>query len=154
MKVVRKRLPGSPLAELVVTLAEGADVVPGEVLGYRCVECAAADETRMQVLHEDDCPHDGEHGERVYGTAELPDHPLDDRSVELLPQHPIAMVMAADYNAQEGVGENVPVAYRCEECGNADESVFEIVHDETCSLARTALQDQPGVRVATDGGTR
>ena len=45
------------------------------------------------------------------------------------------------------------LAFRCGECGNSDETLVEIRHDEDCSLAgRFGPMAAPGRAARTDGG--
>jgi hypothetical protein len=84
---------------------------------------------------------------------------------ELLPDHPIVALKATTTDRTMGIHNGEVMAYRCIECGAADEDVFELVHDEDCKLAGASephgydtrgdgcLGDRPtlGEPVATDG---
>lgn len=55
-------------------------------------------------------------------------------TAELLPEHPILKLTATQTIPQAGIYNGEVIAYRCIECGAADEDVFEIVHDGDCTL--------------------
>lgn len=88
---------------------------------------------------------------------------------ELLPNHPIIILRAAETNNDLGIMAGEVIAYKCLECRNVDETLSQIVHQEDCRLAGqtkpTAYADRPQSfeadahacdcdpgRVATDGG--
>ena len=58
-----------------------------------------------------------------------------DVSAELLPCHAIDVLVATGTDQSIDVRNGEPVGFRCRECGAVGASVFEIVHDESCSLA-------------------
>lgn len=131
MRVAFEPLDGTDIRRMVVVEPRETDHIPGETAGYWCPECHQADETLDQIWHEEYCHHAGEHGRAHYDDLE-PDvdagpTPEFDRA------HPITVIIAAE---TEGAGAHngEVIAFRCE-CGNADEDVFEIVHDERCDLA-------------------
>lgn len=133
MIVEDRELPDSELDALIaVDDAPDAGVAEGEILGYHCGECGAADETRMQVVHREYCPLAGEHGREHYDQDELP---VVERPPELDRDHRIDIITAGWTDPAEDVHNGEAIAFRCGECGNADESLFEIRHDEDCSLA-------------------
>lgn len=155
MRVRREALDDSSLAKLVALEAdEAGGIEQGEVLAYQCDECGNSDETAMQVVHDPDCPHHGEHA--------CEDHPelesgVDTRTDALQPDHPITIIRYGETNSTAGVHNGEPVGFRCDECGNSDETLSEIVHDTLCSLAgdhgRQLLDDDArGLRA--DGGRR
>ena len=130
MKVRFEPLPWSSLVKLVALEQDPVSgIEAGEVLAYRCVHCENADETAMQVVHAEGCPEadDRERSEleRGFGT----------RTAELSPEHPITIVRMGETNKPRGLFDGVPVAFRCDECGASDETLSEIVHDTSCSLA-------------------
>lgn len=89
-----------------------------------------------------------------------------DVTTELLPEHPIRMLRATETDSPAGIHNGEILAYRCEECGAADEDVMEIIHDEDCLLAgqtaptsyadrRRDVASVPGREpVRADGGER
>jgi hypothetical protein len=133
MKVTREDLEGTQIQRLIVVEPQESDHHVGECAGYLCSECLQADETLAQIWHDEDCSLAGEHGRAHYDTLE-PDVP--GRSVpELDPTHPITVVEFADTEGRNGLLAGEVLAFHCGECGNADEDLFEIVHDEVCGLA-------------------
>jgi len=143
-----------PVEKMVVDECE--DHHAGEVIGYRCQHCGCSDETLGQIWHEGDCPLIGEHGRQHYDDL--------DRDVEagptpeFDPENPIWVVRAAEADVQDGVYKDDVVAFRCQ-CGNADEDLLEIVHDESCALAdedcdlgRTDVDLIQSTRAIADGG--
>lgn len=60
---------------------------------------------------------------------------MTDVTAELLPDHPIAKLVATTTNTEWGIHNGEVVAYRCVECGVADEDVRELVHERGCTLA-------------------
>jgi hypothetical protein len=78
---------------------------------------------------------------------------------ELDPEHPITIVKSADSDLEnpDGPRHNEVVKFVCGSCGNGDEDVFEIIHDENGTLARddgTGLTCRESVRTATTEGGR
>lgn len=127
-------------------------IYEGELVGFHCQHCDAVDETLRQIIHEDDCPLAGEHGRELYG-EDLPEGRGQREFPELEPDTEFTVYYAGwsgpDGNAKAGH----VVAFRCDECGNADEDIFEIVHDENCALAgrhSRSAGEQPAI---ADGGT-
>ena len=128
-----------PLPDLPIVMlrAESGDpeagIYAGEILGFCCTECGQADETLVQIVHDDDCDLAGEHGHDVYGE----DVPIRNASSgkELEPDKPITMVKWATTDDPKGIHNGAAAAFRCVQCGNTDENIFEIVHDENCDLA-------------------
>lgn len=132
MKVVREDLEGTIVQRLVVTDPEGLDHHVGECLGYLCGECQQADETLQQIWHEPDCQLAGRHGRQHYSelVPDVPGRPTP----EFDPAHPITVLRAGETDDPQGIHNGEVIAFVCE-CGNADEDLFEIVHDEACPLA-------------------
>jgi bacterioferritin-associated ferredoxin len=149
MIVEDRELPDSELDALIaIEDAPAAGVAEREILGYHCGQCGAADETRMQVVHREYCPLAGEHGREHYAEGELP---TVDRPPELERDHRIDIITAGWTDPAEDVHNGEAIGFRCGECGNADDSLFEIIHDEACSLAgRYASAGQE--EAVTDGG--
>jgi len=55
-------------------------------------------------------------------------------TAELLPEHPILMLRAAETDTTMGIHHGEVLAHRCIECGAADEDVREIIHEGDCDL--------------------
>jgi len=136
MKVDAEPLPTDLPIETLRALEDCPEggIHAGELVGFHCQRCGAVDETLRQIIHEDDCPLAGEHGRDLYGGA-LPELDMEVTAPELDGDHPITMFEAAFSSADGNVKRCGIVAFRCDECGNSDETLFEIVHDESCSLA-------------------
>lgn len=151
MIVTDNPLPSLPVDALVAReVPESAGLYEGEIVGYRCEECGAGDETLMQIIHADDCPLAGEHGRMHYDADNLPMR--DGDTPELRSDHRIDIVHAGWSDSSEDVYNGEAILFRCGECGNADETLMEIRHDEDCSLAgRHGCGTQQ--EVATDGGS-
>jgi len=132
MKVDRE-LVTDHIEQLRVVDDAGTHYHEGQAVGYRCQLCQQADETLDQLWHEDDCPLAGEHGRSHY--EEITPTVSEDRSPELSPDHEIVMVRSAETDTSVGVSRGDVILFICAECGNADEDLFEIIHDEACSLA-------------------
>lgn len=67
---------------------------------------------------------------------------MTDITLELLPDHPILALVSTQTNRAAGIYNGEVLAYRCVECGVADEDVRELVHEFGCSLAgETAPND-------------
>ncbi|GGM64021.1 hypothetical protein J2752_000484 [Halarchaeum rubridurum] len=139
MKVVREDLDGTPIQRLVVTEPGTTEHFIDEVVGYLCPHCFQADETLTQIWHQADCRLAGEHGRQFYDDLE----PVVDETTptpELSPTHTITIVEYGETEGKSsetgevGLHEGETVAFFCS-CGNLDEDVFEIVHDESCQLA-------------------
>lgn len=86
-------------------------------------------------------------------------------TAELLLEHPILELNSSETNKRLGVVKGEVLGYRCIECGVADEDVFEMVHENGCTLEHetqpTEYADRPtgpieetdGAKwMATDGG--
>lgn len=56
-------------------------------------------------------------------------------TTELLPEHPVQMLRAAETDHSVGLHHGEVIAFRCVECSAVDETLAEIVHDEDCRLA-------------------
>lgn len=138
MKVVRIDLEGTQIQRLEVTDAGSTDRNVGEVAGYYCPECRQADETLEQIWHDEECSLAGEHGREYYDDLE-PDVP-GRFAPELDPEHPVTVVRSAETDDSNGVHNGEPLAFRCR-CGNLDEDLFEVVHDEDCALAGRHTRD-------------
>lgn len=133
MKVAREPLSSIPMARLVAMEDDTeVGIHDGETLGYRCCECHRVDETLMQVWHAEGCQLAGEHGRKRYDSLER-GHDREMR--ELHPDHQIIIIRAGQSDPDDGFAHGTVVGFRCEECGNSDETLSEIVHDETCSLS-------------------
>lgn len=133
MKVVREGLEGTRIRRLVVVNAGETNHHVGEIVGYWCPECYQADETLDQIYHDEDCSFAGQHGRTHYDELE-PDVP--GRHIpELSPDHPITLVKAGETDNSAGVHNGEVLAFQCQ-CGNLDEDVFEVIHDEECGLSR------------------
>lgn len=132
MKVIRERLEGIQIQRLIVTEPEDSDHFRGECIGYLCPECMQADETLEQIWHDEDCSLAGEHGRAHYDDLEpdVPGRPVP----EFDPAHPITIVKFGKTEGRGGLHDGEVLSFKCE-CGNLDEDVFEIVHDEACPLA-------------------
>lgn len=144
MIVADRPLPDVPIDALVVTdAAADQPVHEGETIGYRCEECGAGDETLKQIDHELECPLRGEQGELVdtdvpqwvEAEAAAPECNGAAPTPELQEEHPIEIVTAGWTDESEAVHHGEPILFRCGECGNADEELFAIRHDEDCALA-------------------
>lgn len=145
MKVGLESITDTPIQRLVVKDPGDTTHYAGEVIGYRCPLCDAADETLRQIWHEG-CRLTGEHGRRYYDDLE-PDDPTAP-APELDPRHPINILKAgetelqADLRGEPGIHNGEVIGFECGLCGNADEDVFEIVHDEGCDLVSDE-RDEP-----------
>lgn len=155
MRVSRTDLDDSPLTKLTALSSDpAAGIEAGEVLAYRCRDCGNNDETPMQVVHDAECPHFGTHGCASFPELESG---IGTATPELQPDHPITIIRMGETDPSAGLHNGEPVGFRCDECGNSDETLSEIVHDELCSLAgrhgRQLLAGSDGARrVCTDGG--
>jgi len=109
------------------------DIVEGEILGYWCSNCQQSDETLEQIIHEPGCELSGRHGRRRYND----DHgPHDTReSGELRSDTFFTLLNWGTEDESLRVKHREYVAVRCDECGNLDETLWEIVHDAACNLA-------------------
>ena len=169
MRVARRPLPSVAVEELIATTdVDGLRIHEGETLAFRCRKCGHADETLGQLVHQETCDLAGEHGRELYETLPGTNRGLD--SPELCPEHEFLVLVsgasedpAMSYfssirDIREGeVAEahnSEVVGYRCAECGNSDETVWEIVHDHGCSLEGVNEADASVGRVVTDGGQR
>jgi hypothetical protein len=86
---------------------------------------------------------------------------MTDITRELLPEHPIAALRATETDHAAGIHNGEILAFRCLECGAADEDVAEIIHEGDCQLVGqtkpTAYADRLSGplsprEAATDGG--
>lgn len=150
MIVTDRPLPELPMDALVATDTDDvAGIAEGEIVGYRCEHCGAGDETLMQVIHDEDCPLAGEHGRSLYPDPECP---WGDGSLpEFEADHRIDVLTAGWTDDSECVHNGEAILFRCGECGNADETLFQIRHDEDCSLAGRHGHSRAG-RAVADGG--
>jgi len=143
MKVTRESLDGTQVQRLIVVEPQGADHHAGECVGYLCPECLQADETLDQIWHNEDCSLAGEHGRSHYDDLEpdVPGRPTP----EFESGHTITVIEFAETEGRGGLHEGEVLGFTCE-CGNADEDLFEVVHDEACELAgkHGRNPDQPG----------
>lgn len=132
MKVVREDLEGTKIQRLVVVEPGNSGHHKGQCVGYLCPRCMQADETLEQIYHEEECDLAGEHGRAHYDELE-PD--IEGRTVpELDPEHPITIVRYGETEGNGGLCDGQVLSFQCT-CGNLDEDLFEIVHDEACPLA-------------------
>jgi hypothetical protein len=131
MKVRREDLDSTQIQRLVVTESHPPDYYAGEVVGYLCSECRQTDETREQIWHAEDCSLAGEHGRQHYDAIEPAP---DDSSPELRPDTEFIVIESGEMEGRGGLCEGEVLGFVCT-CGNADEDLFEIVHDEACELA-------------------
>lgn len=151
MRVDAESLPG----EISVEILRSQDNCPiggihaGEIVGFHCQVCGAVDETLRQIIHEDDCPLAGEHGRDLYD--DLPRLEAELETPELDEDHPITM-FEADFSGSDSSGSKhgCVIAFRCDECGNSDETLWEIVHDEACSLSGRLSSVDAGDALARD----
>lgn len=134
MRVVREPLEGTQIERLKVTDPSSSSHHVGEVAGYLCPECMQADETLEQIWHDEDCSLCGEHGREHYDDLEPDIDGLEGRAPEFDDAHPITVVEAGETEGRGGLCEGEVLAFVCR-CGNADEDLFELVHDEACDLA-------------------
>jgi hypothetical protein len=132
MKVIRERLEGTQVQRLVVIESGKSPHHGGECVGYLCPECMQADETLEQIWHDEDCSLATEHGRKHYDdlTPDSSGRPIP----ELQPGHQVTMVKYGKTEGRGGLHDGEVLSFICK-CGNLDEDLFEIVHDETCSLA-------------------
>lgn len=134
MRVSRQSLPELEIVRLVAQASDpGAGIYEGETIAYLCERCGNADETLIQILHDPGCEYVGEHGRTRYPSGL--ESGRDVHTGELNPDHPIAIIRNGEHNRHAGVHQGEPIAFRCVECGNSDETLSEIVHDECCALA-------------------
>lgn len=132
MRVCREALDGTDLVRLTIVDAEETHRHPGECAGYWCPHCGAHDETLRQVVHEPGCQLVGEHGRAHYdGIPDVPGR----FCAAIDPEHPITMIRSAETHNGQGVHNGEVIAFECDYCGNGDETVGEICHDEDCPLA-------------------
>jgi hypothetical protein len=79
-------------------------------------------------------------------------------TAELLPEHPILALVAAETDRTLGIHNGETIAFRCVECGAADEDCMEIIHEDGCGLAThtapTAYADRPTGPLPETGGAR
>lgn len=135
MRVQRTKLPNLPVERLdAIESVPPIGVYEGCTVGYRCRLCGQADEDIQEVLHEEHCELCGEHGRDKYD--ELPQvHIRVEGSEEISPEHPITLIVADWTDKATDVWREDVIAFRCDQCGNLDETLFEIVHDEACDLS-------------------
>lgn len=143
-------LDGIPMVAMQAAESDPqAGIYAGETLGYFCGRCHQSDETLEQVVHEEDCELSGEHGRNVYGQKlDVPSFDHASRG-ELLPKTEFSQLKWGGSLPQFGIYHDSVVAFRCDDCGNVDEHIFEVSHDEVCPIG-----DLPEEKPATAGGTR
>lgn len=109
------------------------DIYKGEMLGFWCSECQQSDETLEQIVHSEDCHLAGRHGRQHYGK----DLDVIDRNTagELRTDTFFTILKWGTNDDGLRVKHREYVAVRCDECGNLDEHLWEIVHDAACRLA-------------------
>lgn len=132
MRVERRELAGTDMLQLFVAADAGPNHYVGESAGYLCPHCHAHDETLIQVVHEDGCPLFGEHGRKHYDS--IPDVP-DRFSAAIRPEHVFTIIRSNETDHSVGIYNGTVVGFRCDFCGNSDETVGEICHDENCPMA-------------------
>lgn len=120
------------MRQLFIAAEPGPDHHIGESVGYLCSHYHAHDETLKQVVHEDGCPLVGEHGRNHYES--VPDVP-DRFSAAIQPEHAFTIIRSNETDRSAEIYNGIVVAFRCEFCGNSDETLGEVVHDENCPLA-------------------
>lgn len=157
MRVGFEELPDVDVEKMIVVEADETHLI-GQCVGYRCQHCGEADETLQQIWHdeEEDCPLVGEHGRQQYDRLDA-DIEVDSPTPELQEENPIWIIISAETDRGDGVYNGEPVAFRCQ-CGNADDDLFELVHDDGCALAdencelgRTDVDGVSKVRAVPDG---
>jgi len=134
MRVSPDPLPSSPIVRIeAMDTYHERDIYAGDTLGYWCSLCQNADETRHQIVHAADCDLAGRHGRQVYGTNLAP---ISGRVTGELRGETTFSLLEWGVSAPEvGIVNNEVVAFRCDQCGNLDETLFEILHDEACAMA-------------------
>lgn len=132
MMVTRDDLEDTPLQQLRVTDPGSSDHAVDEVIASFCPDCYAVDETARQLFHEAECPHAGEHGRRFYDKSEFVS--LDGPSPEFQPDNEAFVIEFDHTEGRGGLHEGEVLGFECT-CGMADESLFGIMHTETCPLA-------------------
>jgi len=146
MKVIFEPVDSIDVERMVVHESEGHHA--GEVVGYRCQHCGCADETLRQIFHAENCPLSGMHGRQIYETLTAD---MEPESPELQKENRVWVVRSAETDPEDEVYNGDVVAFQCDHCGNSDESLFEIVHDEACPLADNSCEfgctDPQSVRV-------
>jgi len=133
MKVKRRELEDSKIRRLEVVENPGPHHRVGETAAYWCPECKQGDETFDQIWHNKSCSLAGEHGRQSY-EALNPDPP-DAPVPEFRPDTNIAIVRPAETDPSVGLHNGEALLFMCLECGNADEDLFELVHDIACPMA-------------------
>jgi len=133
MRVTRQPLPDTPIEQLVVADGDAEGLHAGQAVGFFCSHCWQSDETWEQIWHAEDCDLAGEHGRRLYDSA-APQH-NGGPTPEIVDDHEIQMVVSAVSNGQTDPSKNEILGWRCAHCGNLDETLVEIRHDEDCELA-------------------
>lgn len=134
MRVSRQRLPQLDIVRLAVIETDGTSLREGEIVGYLCERCNQLDETLDQIYHQDDCEYAGRHGRQHYHTMHAPAGEPGD-TPELQPEHQIVIIRNGEHNKHTGTHQGEPVGFYCPRCGNADEDLFQVRHDEDCPLA-------------------
>ena len=132
MKVVAESLDDSPLDQLVVSEPGASDHVEGEALFYFCRECECLDETARRLYHDADCSHASEGGRRYYDKSAYVDEGAPTPEFESE-----TSAYQIEYGKTEGRGglhDGEVLGFECV-CGMADESLFGVMHAETCPLA-------------------
>jgi len=133
MRVRVSALDAVEIAQLEVVESEGAAVHQGAQVGFICLECQQCDETLDQIWHDQSCRYAGEHGRSHYADLE-PVVEAESPTPEFDDSHEITVVTSASTDDPHGIHNGEVLAFRCG-CGNLDEHLFEVVHDERCHLA-------------------
>lgn len=135
MDVRPQPLEESPIVRLVsMESRRDINIFQGDTVGYWCSMCQMADETLDQIVHAKECDLAGKHGRTKYG-ADL--DPMDGQARgELNPKTTFTVLVWGESDRSMGIHNGETLAFRCDECANLDEHIFEILHDEVCELAR------------------
>lgn len=135
MRVESTLLPDLEIARLTVTNTTGAAVHEGTVVGYLCMECWQLDESLGQLYHRADCQYAGEHGRQHYDSMTPTQSGSGGSCREFDPEHEIHLIRMGEHDRHRGIYQGDIVGFLCQSCGNADEDLFEVRHDEDCALA-------------------
>jgi hypothetical protein len=134
MRVRPDPLSESPVVRMIaMDNRHEIDIFEGDTLGYWCSECKNADESRSQIVHDKDCQLAGRHGRSIYGAGLDPIN--GSVSGEFRPDTTFTLLEWGESDPTVGIYSGAKIAFRCDECSNLDETLFEILHDEVCSLA-------------------
>ncbi len=127
-------LPDQPIIGLVAAESRPElDIHHGETLGWWCEICHQSDETLEQIVHEPGCDLSGRHGRSRYGNNPEPINMQE--SGEYRSDTLFTVLKWDTTDRGRSIHHDEVVCFRCDECGNLDETLFEIVHDAACRLA-------------------